>query len=103
MTFPVTLLFILVIAEALIIGWLFSIIDGIHQRIDGIVKDTNKGFNSIHESMTAQREISERTVGVMEQMNQNYFGLKEDIGKIDKNEKEIRTYYMNYVSRRTDD
>ena len=100
MNFPTILLYILVIGEGIIIAWLASYMDGIHKRIDGVVRDTNRAFSSVQEDMRTQNEITQRTVGVVEQMNQNYFGLKEDIANVDKAQKEIRTYYMNYVSRK---
>ena len=100
MSFPVILLYILVIGEGIIIAWLASYLDGIHKRIDGVVRDTNKGFSAVQEDMRTQNEITHRTIGVVEQMNQNYFGLKEDIANVDKSQRESRTYYMNYVSRR---
>jgi len=103
MNFPTILLYILVIGEGIIIAWLASYLDGIHKRIDGVVRDTNKGFSAVQEDMRTQNEITQRTVGVVEQMNQNYFGLKEDISNVDKSQREIRTYYMNYVSRKEDD
>ena len=55
---------------------------------------------NINESVVTLNDITERTVGVIDRMNQNYFGLKEDIANVDKSQKEIRTYYMNYVSRK---
>ena len=100
MNFPTILLYILVIGEGIIIAWLASYMDGIHKRIDGVVRDTNKAFTSVQEDMNTQNQIQQRTIGVVEQMNQNYFGLKEDIESVDKSQKEIRTYYMNYVSRK---
>lgn len=100
MNFPTILLYILVIGEGIIIAWMASYMDGIHKRIDGVVRDTNRAFSSVQEDMRTQNEITQRTVGVVEQMNQNYFGLKEDIANVDKSQKEIRTYYMNYVSRK---
>ena len=107
MTFPVILLYILVIGEGLVIAWLASYLDGIgdrfdgvSKRINGVVRDTNEGFKNMNDAVTTLNDITERAVGVIDRMNQNYFGLKEDIESVDKSQKEIRTYYMNYVSRK---